>query len=106
VVRTNNNNNTGAKGWKANSKDGSLLAKLLKTKKFSAGVAPAAIKEACPQFSRHKNDSFAAGLRRMKTKFGLNVRGNTGESSVDIVFLLHCLCCQSGHVALLSFPRR
>jgi len=63
VVRNNNNSNNNSeqsKGWKANSKDGNLLAKLLKQKKFSAGVTPAAIKEACPQFNRCKNDSFAA----------------------------------------------
>jgi len=89
MVRNDNNNNNNNKGWKANSKDGNLLAKLLKQKKFSAGVAPAAIKEACPQFNRHKNDSFAAGLRRMKTKFGLNVRGDTGES-IDIAPLCCC----------------
>jgi len=56
----NNNNNAQNKGWKANSKDGNLLAKLLKQKKFSASVTPAAIKEACPQLNRCKNDSFAA----------------------------------------------
>jgi len=44
----NNNKNAGTKGWKANSKDGNLLAKPLKQKKFSAGVAPAAIKESLP----------------------------------------------------------
>jgi len=59
------------KGWKANGKDGILLAKLLK-QKFSAGVTPAAIKDACPQFKRCKNDSFATGLHRMRTKFLLD----------------------------------
>jgi len=99
--RDKSNKNAGTKGQKANSKDGNLLAKLLKQKKFSAGVTPAAVKEACPQFNEHKNDSFAAGLHRMKTKFGLNVCGNTGKSSINVVFL-HCVHFQhfqSGHVA-------
>jgi len=55
----NTNSNVQNRGWKANSEDGNLLAKLLKQKKLSAGVAPAAIEEACPQFKWHKDDSFA-----------------------------------------------
>ena len=67
-------------GFRANSKEGKFLAKLLQTGKVSAGITPGALKELYPQFKKFKNDSFAAGLRRMKTKYGCNVRGGTGKS--------------------------
>jgi len=70
----------GKRGFKANSKEGRFLAKLLKTGKVSAGITPGAIKELHPMFDDFKSDSFAAGLRRMKTKYGCNVRGGTGMS--------------------------
>ena len=73
----------GPRGWKANSKDGRLLAKLLQTKKITAGSGPGVVKEMFPVFNKYKADSFAAGLRRMKTKLGINVRGNTG-TSIDV----------------------
>ena len=66
-------------GWKVSSNDGKFLIKLIKDKKVSAGVTPGAIKELHPRFLKYKNDSFAAGLRRLKTKYGLNVRGDTGK---------------------------
>lgn len=70
----------GKRGFRSDSKEGKFLAKLLKSKKLSPGIPPAAVKEMYPVFEDFKNDSFASGLRRMKTKFGLNVRGNTGTS--------------------------
>jgi len=67
-------------GFRASRKEGKFLAKLLKTGKVSAGITPGALKELYPQFNKFKNDSFSAGLRRMKTKYGCNVRGHTGKS--------------------------
>ena len=67
-------------GWKTNSKDGKLLTKLLKERKLSPGATPGYIKEQFPVFNKYKADSFASGLRRLKSKLGLNVRGNTGKS--------------------------
>ena len=74
-------------GWKANSPDGKFLAKLLQKKQVSAGITPGAIKELHPRFYKYKNDSFAAGLRRMKTKYGCNVRGGTGKSIDRLGFM-------------------
>ena len=73
----------GKLGFRANSKEGKYLSKLLKNKSVSPGITPGAIKELYPVFYKFKNDSFASGLRRMKTKFGYNIRGNTG-TSIDI----------------------
>jgi len=70
----------GKRGFRASSKEGKFLSKLLKSKQLSPGIPPAAIKEMYPVFKAFKNDSFASGLRRMKNKYGLNVRGGTGES--------------------------
>ena len=70
----------GKRGFRADSKEGQFLAKLLKKGKVSAGITPGAIKELYPVFEDFKNDSFASGLRRMKTKYSCNVRGNTGTS--------------------------
>ena len=76
----------GKLGWKASSNDGKFLSQLLKTKKVSAGITPGALKEMHPRFKKYKTDSFAAGLRRLKTKYGCNVRGSTGTS------ILFCDC--------------
>jgi hypothetical protein len=69
---------TGKLGWKAASKDGKFLTELIKNKKLSPGITPGAIKEIHPRFNKYKPASFAAGLRRLKTKYGVNVRGDTG----------------------------
>ena len=72
----------GKKGFRANSKDGRFLRDLLVKKKVSGGITPGALRELySPRFDEYKNDSFAACLRRMKTKYGINVRGDTGKSS-------------------------
>ena len=71
-------------GWKVGSKDGKFLTKLFKEKKISPGITPAALKKIHPRFIKYKKDSFSSGLRRLKTKLGVNVRGNTGELSYYI----------------------
>jgi len=70
----------GKRGFKANSKEGKFLARLIKNKEISPGITPGALKELHPVFNEFKNNSFASGLRRMKNKFGVNVRGGTGKS--------------------------
>jgi len=70
----------GKQGFRADSKEGEFLAKLLKSKQISSGIPPAAIKEMYPVFHDFKNNSFASGLRRMKNKYGLNVHGGTSKS--------------------------
>ena len=75
--------NVGNKRWRADSSDGKLLAKLVKSKTISAGMTPAALKDLYPRFNVYKNAAFAAALRRLKQKHGANVRG---DSSGEIVF--------------------
>ena len=69
-------------GWRANSKDGKFLEKILKSGKLTPGITPGALKEIYPRFLKYKNNSFASGLCRMKAKLGINVRGDTGKSIV------------------------
>lgn len=77
----------GTKGWKSGSKDGKYLEHLIKNNKVSAGITAGALKEDFPQFKKYKSDAFAAALRRLRKKYGSNVRGESGES-----FLYCCLC--------------
>jgi len=82
----------GKRGFKANSKEGRFLARLIKNKEISPGITPGALKELHPVFNEFKNNSFASGLRRMKNKFGVNVRGGTGKlvrfASIASILLL------------------
>ena len=71
-------------GFRCDSKEGKYLAKILKTGEVSAGITPKAIKELHPVFNKFIDDSFAGGLRRMKTKLGLNVRSNAVSKSPTI----------------------
>ncbi len=85
---------SGNKGWKVDSKDGKFLIKLIKDGKVSPGISPGAIKEIHPRFYKYKNDSFASGLRRLKTKYGANTRGATGKylTVVSVAFtVIHLL---------------
>ena len=75
----------GNKRWRADSSDGKLLEKLVKNKKISAGMTPGALKDLYPQFNVYKNVAFAGALRRLKLKYGANVRG---DSSGEIAFLV------------------
>jgi hypothetical protein len=81
----------GYKGWKADSKDGKFLEKLIASNKISAGTTPAALKDMHPQFNAYKPEALASAFRRLKQKYGTNVRGDTsGEIVVScwLCFLL------------------
>ena len=79
------------KGWKCNSADGQFLARLFRKGELSPAAMPSLIKERYPQFQKYKTESFAAGLRRLKAKLGLNTRHAGGEDTGKSVFC--CLLC-------------
>jgi len=76
--------NVGTKGFKSQSKDGKFLINLLKKKEVSAGITPTALKQMYPQFQVYKQDSLGSGMRRLKAKYGVNVRSDSDiESALD-----------------------
>lgn len=93
----------GNKRWRADSSDGKLLDHLVKTKKISAGMTPAALKELYPRFCVYKTNAFAAALRRLKLKYGTNVRGDSsGEIVISCYLCLILLCLESSFVVFFS----
>ena len=66
----------GMKGWKQSSRDGLKLIYLLRKGLVSPGVTPTALKEEYPQYRKYKPDALSAGLRRIKAKYSINVRGD------------------------------
>lgn len=89
----------GCKRWTANSSDGKFLCQLLKKKEISPGVTPAALKASYPQFQVYKNAAFAAGFRRLKKKYGGNVRANSGENFESFGCFLLLFVASSSFVA-------
>jgi len=72
---------SGWKGWKLKTPDGHFLTKLFKTGKLSPAAMPALIRERYPQFRKYKEDSFSAGVRRLKGKLAVNTRRGNEENT-------------------------
>jgi len=74
------------KGWKADSEDGQFLARLFTSGTLSPAAMPSLIKERYPRFKKYKVNAFAAGLRRLKAKLGLNTRSKySTDGRVDSI---------------------